>query len=274
MKESTTDRALAGKVALIHGAGGAIGAAIARAFARQGARLFLAGRTRAKLDGVARDAAAYADAPVETAEVDALDERAVDAHTDAVVARAGRLDIAVNAVGIAHVQGVLLADLAIDDFAYPIAAYTRTNFLTARAAARPMVAAGRGVILMLSTPGSRMTGTGFLGYGVTCAAIEALTRLLAAELGPRGVRVNCVQSHAIPQAVAAGSHAGQVFRKVAESQGTTVEAMLEAAAASGTLLKRLPTLAEVAGAAVFLASDLAGAMTGTIANLTCGALVD
>ncbi|HYS07386.1 MAG TPA: SDR family oxidoreductase [Myxococcales bacterium] len=137
-----------------------------------------------------------------------------------------------------------------------------------------MIEAGRGVILTLSTPGSHMSGTGFLGYGVTCAAGEAFTRLLAADLGPAGIRVNCIRPHAIPQALAKGSHAGDVFRPIAERAGITVEAMLAQAAAAGTLLKRFPTLDEVAETAAFLASDHAGAMTAAIANLSCGALLD
>jgi NAD(P)-dependent dehydrogenase (short-subunit alcohol dehydrogenase family) len=265
-------RSLENKAAIVHGAGGAIGGAIARAFARHGAHVFLAGRAAAKLDAVARDISASGGA-VETAQVDALDERAVDLHADAVAARAGRVDVAVNAVGIMHVQGTPFADLTVEEFALPIAAYTRTNFLTAKAAARHMLRAGRGVILTLSTPGSRMAGTGFLGYGVTCAAIEALTRLLAAELGPSGIRVNCLRPHAIPEATARGSHSRDVFRPAAERAGVTVEAMLEGAAAA-TLLRRLPTLDEVAGVAAFLASDQAGAITGAVANLSCGAVVD
>jgi NAD(P)-dependent dehydrogenase (short-subunit alcohol dehydrogenase family) len=266
------DRTLENKNALIHGAGGAIGGAIARAFARQGAKVFLAGRTRSKLEAVAGDISA-AGGVAETAQVDALDERAVNTHADAVAARAGRIDIAVNAVGILHVQGTPFAELSLEDYALPITAYTRTNFITAQAAARHMIRAGRGVILTLSTPGSRMAGTGFLGYGVTCAAVEALSRLLAAELGPSGIRVNCLRPHAIPEATAKGSHSRDVFRPAAERAGLSVEAML-AGAAEGTLLKRLPTLDEVANVAAFLASDQASAMTGAIANLSCGALVD
>jgi NAD(P)-dependent dehydrogenase (short-subunit alcohol dehydrogenase family) len=112
-----------------------------------------------------------------------------------------------------------------------------------------------------------------VGYGVTCAAVEAFSRLLACELAPSGIRVICLRPHAIPEATAAGSHAREVFRPSAERAGITVEAML-ARAAEGTLLKRLPTLAEVADVAVFMASDRAGAMTGTVANMTCGLLVD
>ncbi len=263
---------LENKNAVIYGGGGAIGGAVARAFAREGATVFLAGRTQSKLDAVARDIAAQGGV-AETAVVDALDEKAVGKHADAVAAHAGSIDIALNAIGILHVQGPPFAELSFEDYAQPITAYTRTNFLTAKAIARYMVKQGSGVILTLSTPGSRMSGQGFLGYGVTCGAIETFSRILAGELGPSGIRVICLRPDAIPEALAT-SHARKVFSGFAERAGSTVEAMLAERARTGTLLGRFPTLAEVANYAAFVASDRASAMTGAIANLTCGSLVD
>jgi NAD(P)-dependent dehydrogenase (short-subunit alcohol dehydrogenase family) len=263
---------LQNKNAVIYGGGGAIGGAVARTFAREGAKVFLAGRTRAKLEKVASDISA-AGGNAETAEVDALDEKAVERHADAVAAKAGGIDIMLNAVGILHVQGTPFAELSFQDFAHPIAAYTRTHFLTAKAVARHMVKKGSGVILTLSTPGSRMSGAGFLGYGVTCGAIETFSRILAGELGASGIRVVCLRPDAIPEALAS-SHAREVFSGFAKRAGVSVEAMLAERARTGTLLKRFPTLAEVADFAAFAASDRAGAMTGAIANLTCGSLVD
>ena len=260
------------KNAVIYGGGGAIGGAVAQAFAREGARVFLAGRTRAKLDAVA-DAIAVEGGVAETAQIDAFDEQVVNRHADAIAAKAGGIDITLNAVGIVHVQGTPFAELSLDDYTHPINAYTRTHFITAKAVARHMTKKGSGVILTLSTPGSYMPGMGYLGYGVACAAIEGLSRLLAAELASNAIRVVCLRPHAIPEAVALGSHSRDVFRPVAKRAGLTIEEML-AGAATGTLLKRLPTLAEVAYVAAFMASDRAGAMTGTVANMTCGALVD
>jgi 3-oxoacyl-[acyl-carrier protein] reductase len=261
---------LENKNAVIYGGGGAIGGAVARACARAGARVFLAGRTRAKLEAVARDI----DESVEVAEVDALDERAVNEHADAVAAKAGSIDIALNAVGFMHVQGTPFAELPLEDFLHPINAFTRTNFITAQAVARHMTKNGSGVILTLSTSGSRLVGPGFLGYGTTCAAIEGMSRLLAAELGPSGVRVICLRPDAIPEAASSGSYSRDVFRPAAEQAGVSVQQMLEQAANERTLLGRLPTLAQVADTAVFVASDEAGAMTGAVANLTCGAVPD
>jgi 3-oxoacyl-[acyl-carrier protein] reductase len=263
---------LENKNAVIYGGGGAVGGAVARAFAREGATVYLAGRTLARLDLVAQEISA-AGGKAETAEVDAMDERAVDRHADAVSARAGGIDIALNAVGIAHVQGTPFAELSFEDYAHPITAYTRTNFLTAKAVARHMAKQGSGVILFVAPgPGARLSGQGFLGNGVAAAALEALSRILAGELGPSGIRVNCLRPHAIPEAVAT-SHTRQLFTAMAGLSGLTMEAWLSGLAGS-TLLGRLPTLAEVAETAAFLASDRAGAMTGTVANLTGGALVD
>lgn len=258
------------KVALIHGGGGAIGGAVARAFAREGAQVHLAGRSRAKLERVAADIVA-AGGRAEIATLDALDQNAVDAHAAAVAETAGAIDIALNAIGIAHVQGTPFTELSLQDYLQPIADYSRSNFITAQAAARHMHRGG--AILTLSTPGSRMSGVGFLGYGTTCAAIEAFSRLLAAELGGAGIRVVCLRPDAIPEALPV-SYAREVFEGYARRSGATVEAMLEARAHSGTLLGRFPTLAQVADYAAFVASDRAGAMTGAIANLSCGSLVD
>ena len=190
-----------------------------------------------------------------------------------MAANADGIDIALNAVGIRHVQGTPFAELSFQDYAHPITAYTRTHFLTAKAVARHTVKQGSGAILTLSTPGSRLSGPGFMGIGVACGAIETLSRILAGELGPSGIRVICLRPDAIREAVIT-SHTREVFSGLAERAGTTVESMLAERARTGALLKRLSTLAEVANFAAFVASDRASAMTGAIANLTCGSLVD
>jgi 3-oxoacyl-[acyl-carrier protein] reductase len=263
---------LAQKNAIIYGGGGAIGGAIARAFAREGANVHLAGRTRTKLDAVATDIR-RAGGLADTAQVDALDPGAVEDHADGVAKAAGSIDVAINAIGIMHVQGTPFTELSLEDYAHPIDAYTKTHFITAKAVSRHMAQRGSGVIMTLSTPGSRLPGPGFMGFGVACAAIEALSRHLAGELGPSGIRVVCLRPDAIPQTIAEGSHAREVFAPMARKAGVSIEDML-AGAAGNTLLKRLPTLDDVANAATFIASDRAAAITGTVTNLTCGSLVD
>jgi 3-oxoacyl-[acyl-carrier protein] reductase len=263
---------LAEKTAVIYGGGGAIGGAAARVFAREGARVFLAGRTQSKLAAVARDIES-AGGSAEYAVLDVFDPAAVNAHADAVAARTGGIDIMLNGVGIAHVQGQPFAETTLAEFEQPITLTARAQFIAAQAVARHMIKRARGVILTLTTPGGRIAGKGFLSNGVFSAATEAFSRLLAAELGGHGIRVMCLRPDALLDAVEL-SHSREVFEGVSKRVGIPVHEMLAEHGRTGTLLGRLPRLAEVAEFAAFAASDRAGCMTGTTANLTCGSLVD
>jgi len=139
---------LKNKVAVIYGAGGAIGGAVARAFAREGARLFLTGRRLALVEVVAKEVHS-AGGSADAAELDALDEQALDKHLQSVIEEAGRVDIAFNAVGIpgAKFLGVPLVELGVEQFLQPITTYARSYFMIARLAARRMVANRSGVIM-------------------------------------------------------------------------------------------------------------------------------
>jgi NAD(P)-dependent dehydrogenase (short-subunit alcohol dehydrogenase family) len=251
---------LENKVAVIYGAGGAIGGAVARAFAREGAKVFLTGRLRAP--------ATFGSA--ETAVVDALDEQAVDTHLQSVIDQTGRVDISFNAIGIpdTDIVGVPLTELDVEKFSLPIASYTRSYFLTARLAARRMIAKKSGVIMSVSALPAR-TGTPFVGgYGPAMAAKEALTRNLSAELAPQGIRVVSLRPHAIPETASIQ----EVFNLKAASVMTWEQ--WQAAQASRTHTRRLTTLEELANVAAFVASDKASGMTGTVVNLTMGSLDD
>lgn len=256
---------LKNKNAIIYGAGGAIGGAVARAFAREGAKVFLAGRTLAKLDKVAKDITA-AGGGAETAQVDAHDEHAIDEHAAAVVAKSGRIDISFNAIEIkGTIQGIPILEQSADDICLPVKNRVATNFLTARAAARHMVRDGKGVILMITATPARMAWPLTGSFGVEGAAIEGFCRSLASELGPQGVRVICLRSAGSPES----------FPDPAkdETLGDRREEIAEMIAEK-TLLKRPPTLAEVGNVAALMASDYASPMTATVANLTCGTIAD
>jgi NAD(P)-dependent dehydrogenase (short-subunit alcohol dehydrogenase family) len=258
------------KVGVIYGAGGAIGGAVARAFAREGAKVFLTGRNLAPVDPVAKEIAAEGGS-AEAAEVNALDEQAVDEHLRFVIGGAGRVDISFNAIGIpdTNILGVPLVDLDVERFSLPIAAYTRSYFLTARAAARRMVAEGSGVIMTVTSLLSRTGGPLVGGYGPAQAAKEALTRNLSAELAPHGIRVVCLRPQAMPET----DTIREAFESRAEASGMTWEQWQEVLA-SRTHPKRLMTLEEMASVAAFMASDRASGMTGTTVNLTMGSLDD
>lgn len=263
---------LSGKRAIVHGGSGAIGGAVARALARHGADIFLTGRNLAKLERVSQTIAA-AGGRSQHAVVDVLDPVSVEAHADAV-AKHGPIDILVNAVGIEHLQGPGIDALTLEEFERPIAFFTRANFNAAKAATRFMSEQGRGVVITFSPPGSRLPGRGYIGHGAAFAAVVAFSRLLAVELGARGVRSVCVQPHAVPEALEYESHAGPVFDRVAASLNTTRARLVDELMPSSTLLGRLPTLAQVAETVAFLASPFGEATTGAVINLTCGALVD
>jgi 3-oxoacyl-[acyl-carrier protein] reductase len=253
------------KVAVVYGAGGKIGSTVAKTLAREGARVFLTGRTLEKLQPVA-EAIAAAGGRAEVAQLDALDKAAIETHLETVIAETGHVDVTFNAVWIrGDLQGTPLVDLTLENFTTPVVTGISTHFLTATAAARHMIERGAGVILTLSSSAAGLSGrdesyhsTG--GFGVACGAIEHLSRVLAGQLGPRGIRVVCLRSDALPETWA------HQFPGQADSPLTYMTA--------GTVLRRMPKLQEVAEAAAFAASDRASAMTGTIFNLTCGSVLD
>lgn len=258
------------KVAVIYGAGGAIGSAVARAFAREGANLFLTGRNLTPVEVVAKEVVS-AGGSADAAEVDALDEQAVDEHLQSAMDRAGRVDISFNAVGIpnAKILGVPLIELDVEQFCLPIATYATSYFLTARLAARRMVVARSGVIMTVTATHSR-TGIPLVGgYGPAMAAKEALTRELSAELAPQGIRVVGLRPYAMPETPTIKD----AFEPRAKASGMTCEQWQELLA-SRTHPQRLMMLEEMANMAVFMASDKASGMTGTIVNLTMGSLDD
>jgi NAD(P)-dependent dehydrogenase (short-subunit alcohol dehydrogenase family) len=258
------------KVAVIYGAGGAIGGAVARAFAREGARVFLTGRQRAPVEAVARDIVS-AGFSAEAAEVDALDEQAVDRHLQSVIDKAGRVDISFDAVGIpgTKILGVPLVELDLEQFSLPITTLVTPYFLTARLAARYMIPNKSGVIMTLTTLQSRIGFPTAGGYGPAQAAKEALTRELSAELAPHGIRVVGLRPQGIPET----DTLKEAFEPRAKATGITWKQFQELIA-SRTHTRRLTTLAETAEIAVFMASDQASGMTGTTVNLAMGSVDD
>jgi NAD(P)-dependent dehydrogenase (short-subunit alcohol dehydrogenase family) len=262
---------LENKTAVIYGAGGSIGGAVARAFSREGAKLFLTGRNLASVTTTAKDIIAVGGA-AEVAQVDALDERAVEEHIAAVVKKAGAIDVSFNAITPVPqpgTQGIPIAELSVESFTAPITAYMRSYFLTARAAARRMVEKRSGVILIHTPEPARLGAPLVGGMGPAWAAMEAFNRNLSAEFGSHGIRAVCLRSTGLPETrtieVVFGLHAKAMGIPQAQFLGF-IESM--------THRKRSSTLEEVANAAVFLASDKASGMTGTVANLTGGMIVD
>jgi 3-oxoacyl-[acyl-carrier protein] reductase len=268
---------LTDKNAVIYGGAGLLGAATALAFAREGAKVFLAGRTKSKLDEVAERIVAAGGA-AETAEVDALDEAAVEAHAAAVHAQGG-IDVAFNAIGIrGELQGTSILEVSTEDYSAPISVGTTAHFLTARAAGRHMAERGSGVLLLLTATATwsmaaLRTPIPMGGFGVACAAIEGLTRTLASELGPRGVRAACLRAEGVRELLDTVEDPGpERYADVRES-GETLASSLRSTIEESNLLRRVPRAADVANTAAFLASDGAASITGGVVDVSCGGVV-
>jgi 3-oxoacyl-[acyl-carrier protein] reductase len=245
------------KTAIIYGGGGAIGGAVARAFSREAARVYLAGRTQAKVDRVAEEIRSAGGA-VETAQLDALDPDAVDRHADAVAAEAGGIDISFNLISHGDVQGTPMAEMDVEDYVRPVETAVRTTFITARAAARHMIPQGSGVILFFGGEGDPPRGYNLGGLQTAFHALEAMRRQLGSELGPHGVRTVTLRTGGVPESIA--------DEDLRAAIGEGIE--------GATLLGRAATLEDVANVAAFVASDKARTMTAATVNVSAGALLD
>jgi NAD(P)-dependent dehydrogenase (short-subunit alcohol dehydrogenase family) len=249
---------LDGKNAVIYGGGGSIGGGVARAFAREGARVFLVGRTAGKLEALAEEIRSAGGA-TDTAQLDALDEAAVDAHAEEVVSRAGSLDISFNLISHGDVQGTPMSEMRLEDYLTPVDTAVRTTFLTWRAAARHMRRQRSGVILAFGGEGHPPRGYHLGALQTVFHAIEAMRRQLASELGPAGVRVVTLRTGGVPESLPQDFDGREALAK---------------GLADATLLGRAATLEDVGQVAAFVASDRARTMTAATVNVSAGALID
>lgn len=251
------------KVAIVYGAG-AIGRTIARAFAKEGARVFIGARTDEQAGKLAADIQQEG-GQAAAGRVDVLDQQSVAAFVDDVAVKAGRVDISFCATNVnGGKQGAALNEITWDDFFLPIEHYTKSQFLTANAASKHMVQQGSGVIMMITAIPSHIPIPYTSGFGPAWAAIEALSKTLAAELGPQGVRTVYLHSAGSPDSQ---ESIDQTFvnNPLAEQR------MKEWKFVHRNLVGgKHPTLAHVGYMAAFMASDKAGYTSGTFANLSSG----
>ncbi len=244
---------LQNKNAVIYGASGGIGGAMARAFAADGARVFLTGRTSEKLDALAAEIGDAA----EVATFDATDKRAVDEHADAVAAQGG-LHVSVNVIAHPTKHGTPMVEMDVDEFLQPVEQAVRSNFLTTAAAARHMKKQGDGVILFFGGHGDPVRDYYLGGTQVAFEALESMRRQLSAELGKDGIRAVTLRSGGVPDSV-----------PEFDGRDAIVEGIV-----GETMLGRAATYDDVGNAAVFAASDKGRMMTAATVNVSCGALVD
>lgn len=244
---------LENKTAVIYGGGGAIGGAMAGAFAAEGARVFLVGRTPAKLEEAAERIRA-AGGQAETAVVDALDASAVNDHIDAVAEKAGSVDVSVNVIGQEAIFQPL-ADISTSDFVAAVGKALTTQLITTKAAARHMVAQESGVLLFFGGSDHANTLPGLGNVQVGMDAVESLRRQWAAELAPHGVRTVTLLTGGIVD----------TFPDVPEMAAPR-QSLIDASP-----LKRAATMADVGHVAAFVASDQGRSIASTQVNISVGA---
>ena len=256
------------KVAVVYGGSGAVGSAVARAFAREGAIVHLVARHPEPLEAVAQEicrsgGVAFAQC------ADAFNPEAVADHLERVIGQSGPVKIAFSAIDWGDSQGSDLVDHDFETFITPVRNGLRSWFNVGTAYARHMGDHGGGVILGITANAGRQAFGQMGGFGIACAAVEHFLRHLAVENGPKGVRCCWVRSPGSPDTPGIK----EVWSIHAKERGVSFDE-LHAEFAKDTPLRRISSLGQVADAAVLLASDLASSMTATMVNATGGAQVD
>lgn len=255
---------LASKNALVFAATGAVASGVAKKFAGEGATVWLSGRNKEKLEQLAHHIKADG-GTAHTHVVDATDPDAVSTYVDKVAKEASSIDVVFNGIG-GHPKDLgypaFSTTQEFSDFLKPLQIILGSTFLTSRAAAKHMMEQGHGSIVTLSATLSGMTAAHTAGISATCGAIEAMTRSLAGEFGPKGVRVNCVRGSGMPET-----------GTIQETGAGQIALTGEPPKMSLPPLGRPITVAETAATAAFLASDLASGMTGQVVTVCAGSFV-
>ena len=253
---------LDGKVALVSGAGPGLGRDIALAFGREGATVVVAARNEERIAALAEEVAKTG-ATAQPRRLDITDPASCEDVTRAIVADHGRLDVLVNnAFSDGDHRRFLDADLAAWRATMDVNLFG-TLQLT-RAVAPQMIEQGDGRVVMINSMSSVKMRAGMGGYTASKAALAAVTKILAAELGEHGIRVNAIHPGYIW-----GDSVEWYFQHLAKKAGITPEEQYQSVAGE-TALGYLPPSAEIAEAVVFFASDMARPITGQALGVNGG----
>ena len=262
---------LQGKCSVVFGAGGSIGAAVAKEFAAEGAEVFLSGRTPSSVEAVAEQIEANG-GRAHAAAIDTSDDAAVNQYLDGVVKQTGKIDIILDAAGPLareYGNGKMALELPVEEFIVPLATMVKSRFITARAATRHMIKQHSGVIILVTGSPVRGHVPGATAIGAAFGAMENLTENLAFEVSPLGVRVVCLRTQANND-----SRSIQDTTKFLAGQMRITQEQALAQLAQSNFLKVPATVQDTANAAVLIASDRARMLTGTTVNATAGAALD
>ena len=259
------------KHAVVFGAGGSIGAAVAKEFAAEGAEVFLSGRTKSNLEAVAKQIGEHG-GRAQAALIDTLNDSAVNEYFDGIVKRSGKIDIILDAAGPLakdYGNGKNAVDLPVEEFMVPLATIVRSRFVTARAAAHHMIKQHSGVIILVTGSPARAHVPGATAIGAAFGPIENLAANLAFEVSPFGVRVVCIRTVANVD-----SRSIQDTMDFLAGQPHIPRDQAIAQIAQSNFLKVPATIQDTANAAVLIASERARMLTGTVVNATAGAALD
>jgi NAD(P)-dependent dehydrogenase (short-subunit alcohol dehydrogenase family) len=242
---------LDGRVALITGGASGIGAAAARLFAAEGAAVAVLDRDGA---GAARLVESLGGGPALALAADVTDRAAVEEATNRAAATFGRLDVVYNNAGVPAGFGPV-ADLALADWNLSLAVNVTGTLFCTQAALGHLRAAGGGSIVNQSSVAALVGIPGLAAYSAAKGAVVALTRTLAAELAPEGIRVN---------AICAGTVDTPMARPLLAARGRGDPELGARLTAERYPIGRIGTPDEIARAALFLASEESSFVTGAI----------
>jgi NAD(P)-dependent dehydrogenase (short-subunit alcohol dehydrogenase family) len=267
-RKHTQMQNLKDKVAVVFAATGEIAGAVARSLASHGAKVYVTGRRLDALKALASDINAQG-GRAEAAKVDALNEAEIDSFLKKVVADNGKLDVVFNGIAVEYHEmgGRPLATLAtFEQFLIPFQKICGSQFLTSRTAAKYMIESGtEGTILLMNAAASRSKIPGLGAFSAACAAVEGLTRVLAAELGANGIKAICISSGALMET----KRISGWIEHASEASGVPVE-QITAGYKAFDITRTSPTLKMVGETAAFLASETGIAFNSHVVDVDCG----
>jgi len=258
------------KVGVVFAASGEIAGAVAKSFAEHGAKVYVTARNLEAVNALAKEINANG-GQAEAGQVDALNETEIDRYLQKVITDNGRLDMVFNGIGSYYQDagsGTPTTQASFEQFMNPLQRICGSQFLTSRVAARHMIQSGsEGTILLFTASMSRTKTPNMAGFASACAAIEGLTRVMAAEFGQHGIKAICICSGAIMET---GKIQGMI-NDFSKRAGIPREEMT-LNYTRHNILKSGPTLKQVGETAAFLVSENGMLFNSHIVDVDCGKL--
>jgi len=258
------------KVGVIFAASGEIAGAVAKSFAQHGAKVYVTGKNLAAVKALAEEIKAGG-GRAEAGKVDAMNEAEIDNYLQKVVAENGKLDMVFNGIGSYYKDagsGTPTLMATFEQFLNPLQRICGSQFLTSRVAAKYMIQSGsEGTILLLTASMSKMKAPNMAGFGSACAAVEGLTRIMAAEFGKNGIKAICICSAALMET----RKISGMISDFSEHLGISKEEMTSQYRRFD-ILKSGPTLKQLGETAAFLVSENGVVFNSHIVDVDCGKL--